>query len=288
MKNVILLANLLVALVLAGAITAQSLVDRQQTLEEGFAETENLTQALAQHTRQIADTLEVSLGTLIEQFDGQEIEGLAESGRLHQLLLNRQADSALTYAYYVLDVTGQLLATSRTPTPDPVNLSWTPEFQDLRDGDSDGMTLGIPREGTVGYSAGERVVTVSRRLLDADGEFAGMVAAAVSLDYMLDFYDSLRQVPGDVVGLLDSDGVVIVRSPDSGLAGTQASGELIYESIEQDGDRGRFLGRLDGLDQPDRLITYQLVPTRTLTVYVGLDLANVLAPWQERLYFKVF
>ncbi|MGM0633985.1 MAG: ATP-binding protein, partial [Pseudomonadota bacterium] len=32
----------------------------------------------------------------------------------------------------------------------------------------------------------------------------------------------------------------------------------------------------------------QLVPTRTLTVYVGLDLANVLAPWQERLYFKVF
>ncbi|MEX1198006.1 MAG: ATP-binding protein [Pseudohongiellaceae bacterium] len=288
MKNVILLSNLVVALVLGGAITAQSLVDRQQTLEDGFVSAENLTQALAQHTRQVADTLEVGLGTLVEQFQDVPIDDPANAERLHQLLANRQADSALTYAYYVLDADGQLVATSRTADPEPVDLSGMPDFQDARDSDSDNMSLGVPRTGTVGFSEGQRVVTVSRRLLDADGEFAGMVAAAVSLDYMLEFYDSLRRVPGDVVGLLDSEGVVIVRSPDSELAGTQASGELIYESMEQEGSTGRFIGRLADLGQPDRLITYELVPTRTLTVYVGLDVASVLASWRERMYFKVF
>lgn len=286
MKKAVILANLAFAAVLAGAIAVQSMVDRQQTLDAGFESSETLTRALAQHTRQVADTLVVGLGTLAAQFNELDSGGTLDRQRLHRLLATRQAESALTYSYYVLDAQGRVLAVSGNNDPSPTDMSWLPNFQAARGGEQEGLTLGVPRVGTAGNAEGRDIVTVSQRLVGDDGEFAGIVAANISLSYMRQFYDSLRSVDGDVVGLIDGD-VLIIRSPPSDIVGRSLSGTQLYQSIEQGDGSGRLLGQARDGDGVDRLISHQDVPGRNLTVYVGLDLGAVLAPWYGRLYFKI-
>jgi PAS domain S-box-containing protein len=284
LRKAVILANLLFIAVLAGAITVQSMVDRQQTLEEGFETAETLTRALAQHTRQVADTLVVGLGTLAAQFGEISVNGVVDRDRLHRLLATRQAESALTYSYYVLDTEGRVLEVSGTDDPPPMDMSWLTDFQRAREGEQ-GLMLGVPRVGTAGSAEGRDIVTVSQRLVGDDGEFAGLVAANISLDYMLQFYNSLRRVEGDVVGLMDGNGILIVRSPPDDRLGTPASSDLAYEFVEDGETGGRILSEVSS--GTDRLVSFLSVPALNLRVYVGLDLGAVLSPWYSRLYFKI-
>lgn len=106
-----------------------------------------------------------------------------------------------------------MVATSRTPNPRPVDLSGIPDFTVHRDGEHRGLYIGPPRLGRVGHAEGRWISNISRRIESGDGRFAGVVAAVLSLDYLLSFYDTLSIGEQGVVGLLSTDGIMIARGP---------------------------------------------------------------------------
>lgn len=288
LRQIYWLGNGMVALVLVAAISIQSMADREATLSEGFREADNLTRALVEQTGQLRATMGLGLGRVGEFYrrDG----GQFDSQQLHELLANLQAGSLATETYMVADAQGQLLATAHSAEPGAISIATLPEFQmHLRGEDNtQGRNLGLPRQGLPGHSEDAWLANYSLRLETADGEFAGVVLAAVSINYLLDFYDALRTSELDVVGMINGDGLLVARSPFvPELLGEPALDYLYYDNLVGNNEAGRLAGSITPGHEGERLISYRNVPGTSMIVYVGIARISVLAPWWNRLYFKV-
>ncbi len=288
LRQIYWLGNGMVALVLVVAISIQSMADRESTLADGFREADNLTRALVEQAGQLRATMALGLGRVAELYgrDG----GQFDSQQLHELLATLQSGSLVTETYMIADAQGQLIATAHSADPGVINVSTLPEFQvHLRGEDNQqGRNLGLPRQGLPGYGDDVWVANYSLRLETAGGEFAGVVLAAVSVAYLLDFYDALRTSEADVVGMINGDGLLMVRSPFvPELVGEPALEYLYYDDLVGNEEAGRLVGSIDSQREADRLIAYRNVPGTSLIVYMGIARSSVLAPWWNRLYFKL-
>jgi PAS domain S-box-containing protein len=283
MKKVFLLANVLVALVLMTIITRSVLTDRAQVIETAYRNLENVTAALAEHTQQTLMALD--LGLIAVALMGRE--NIADQAGLERVVANRQAAAVNTYAFYVLDRQGHLLATSRTANPEPVDFSKYPEFTVHRDGDVDGMYVAAPRLGTVGLAEGQWIINVSRRIPAPDGSFLGVAAASMSMDYLVDFYDALRPDDQSALGLLSADGKVIARSPfDGALMGMDISLNSQILNVQESGGGGRVTDLASAGTLP-RLSAYRNTWDDQLIAYANIAEAEALAGWQGRVLSKV-
>jgi PAS domain S-box-containing protein len=284
LRRVLMLANLLVLALLAAVITLQARTDRARVVEMAYLDAENLADALAEHTRQTLAALDLGLTSAIEAMGSLPATGGA---RLHEVLADRQASSAGTYAYFVLDAQGRLVASSRTPQPERADLSDTAEFRVHRDRRDAGLHLGAPRLGRVGYAQGRWIVNASRRIETPDGQFAGVVAVVVSLEHLRRFYDKLRLGDQGVAGLFSAEGVLIARSPwVERFLGQDFSDQPVYREHLARQAQGRLSGAYvtDGVE---RLSAFRRVGDSMTIVYVGLGRDEVLQPWRERLAFQV-
>ncbi len=277
------LANILVALIIIGVIASEVQSDRERVVEATFRDAENLADALAEHTRQTLAAIDLGITTVGEAVTPLGLAPGTDLGGIHDLLAARQNGSAATFAYFVLNADGRLVATSRTPDPEPADLSGYPEFQRHRDGTvPGGFLLGPPRKGQVGHATGRWLVNVSRRIDNPDGSFAGVAVAALSLDYLLHFYDALRIGEHGVVGLLSTEGTIVLRSPfDESFIGRDMSASEFGAQVARSPSRGRFHGPYT-TDGQRRISAYKRISEGRGLVYVGLGEDEVLAPWRRR------
>ena len=58
-------------------------------------------------------------------------------------------------------------------------------------------------------------VYIARRINGPDHIFLGLIVGAIDLPYIADFYQAIKLPPGETVTLLRSDGLVLVRYPDT-------------------------------------------------------------------------
>lgn len=284
MKKVFLLANVLVALVLITIITRSVVIDRAQVIETTYRSLENITETLAEHSQQTLMALDLGL-VAVAQIGSED---MSDRLSLARVVANRQAAAVNTYAFYVMDRQGRLLATSRTPDPDPVDLSQYPEFAVHRDGSLEGMYVAVPRLGTIGFADGQWIVNVSRRISAPDGSFAGVAAASMSLDYLGDFYDALRPGEQSALGLLSADGRVIARSPfDAALMGMDFSQTSQFLDVQDSSGVGGRVTDLATAGMVPRLSAYSYTWGDRLIAYANITEAEALAEWQGRLLSKV-
>lgn len=284
MKKVLLLANIAVALVLALLITRSSISDREQTIESAYQNLEFVTAAMAEHAQQTLAALDLAVGAL--EFQAAE-NGLNNTDLLHQVAVGRQTASVNTYAFYILDQNGRLQVTSRTENPDPVDLSGMAEFTVHRDGEHDGLYIAVPRIGMVGDAEGNWVINVSRRIQSPEGEFAGIAAASMSMDHLLNFYNTLRPAQQSAVGVLSARGQVIARSPfEPELMGMDISASSQFRTVLDRVDGGRVLD-ITADEGLRRLSSFRYTWNEQLITYANITEDEVLADWRGRTASKI-
>lgn len=286
MRRIIILANILVAILLAGVIAAQSIADRRQVVEAAYAHAENLTDALAEHTRQTLAALDLTTRTVADSITPLGRLDEADPAAVRAVLANRQTRALATKAIFVMDANARVLAAPSafmTHVPDPATL---PEFEQHRTGDGDRLIIGPPRRSDMGEGRERWYVNVTRRVENPDGSFGGISGAALSIDYLLAFYDALRLGKGGAVGLFTTDGILIARSPfDETFIGRDLSGGVLFGRLRTGGDRGRFTAPYT-TDGEVRLTAYRRAADDRAVVYVGLGEDESLAPWRARLLFR--
>ncbi|MEX0873262.1 MAG: ATP-binding protein [Aquisalimonadaceae bacterium] len=287
MNKAIIAANVVVALILAGVIGLQAGADRDDVVQHARNDVQNLRDALAEHTRQTMSVLNLSLITVAEDVMPIGTGPDADLGGVHELLARRQEASAATFAFFVLNAHGELVATSRMPDPQPADLSSYPEFRLHRQSADQDLVLGPPRLGRVGHAEGRWIANVSRRIESPDGEFAGIVGAAISIDYLLDFYDTLRIGEQGVVGLFSRDGLLIARSPFvPEYIGRDYTHTPLFRTRIKEGPSGEYTVRYP-TDDLARITAYKVVEDTPAVVFVGLGEKEILAAWHNRLAFQV-
>lgn len=285
MRRIIIFANALVAVLLIGIIAFQTIADRRQVVETAYEHAENLTQALAEHTRQTIDALDLSARAIAEAFTMRRALDQVDPTVVGAVLATSRSRSAASKATFIIGATGTIVAypmSFLSEIADPRNL---PEFVEHQTVRGDRLTIGPPRRSLSGSGRERWYVNLTRRIDNPDGSFAGVAGVALSIDHLMAFYDALRLGKGGAVGLFTRDGVLIARSPfDDAFIGRDLSSGPLFSRYLNEADRGRFTVTYP-TDGGTRLTAYRRAADGSV-VYVGLAEAEVLAPWRARLVFR--
>lgn len=269
---------LILTLVILSLMFLQVLSDYKWVIADAVSDAESVRDAMIGQTRQTLSEVDSALTGIASAVT----PNVLESSDTHVLLRARQDDLAPTFAIFVLDRDGRLVGTSRAESPDPTDFSALSVFQVHRDDPVRGLYIEPPRKELLGDPNDRWIFNVSRRLEHLDGSFAGIVAASMSVDYLVGFYDAMRVGDRGLIGLATDDGIVIARSPlDEPYVGQSILRSRLFEGLAGNQVEGTFRATAitDGVD---RVIAFGRVPQLPVIVYVGISAQERLASWRRR------
>lgn len=122
------------------------------------------------------------------------------------------------------------------------------------------------------------MLTISKRLSNPDGTFAGIVVASLNLSYFLDLFKDVALGPNSNVTLSRLDGVVLMRWPfKREYIGSNISNAKIYQYL-LNSRSGRFETK-SVTDGVHRLVAYSQIGDLPLVIGVGQSTADIFAAW---------
>lgn len=113
-------------------------------------------------------------------------------------------------AFLMIDGQGKLVSTSRVFPAPFLDDSDRAFYLTLRRPTEPDLYVSLP---TQSRAVGSEVLFLARRLVAADGQFAGVAVAVLDVDYFRQFYEALNVGDSRDVALSRGDGAVLVRFP---------------------------------------------------------------------------
>ena len=255
-----------------------SLQARDTALADDESETANLARSLSQHihdTVQSVDTIIIGLRERVVE-DGLSAGRLA---RLNRVMAARVQALPALHGLFLYDTGGELIANSLGIAPAGTNYTDRAYFQYHRDTPSLEPHVGSPLRSR---SDGRWIITVSRRVDDGNGAFAGVIVATLSLDYLNAYYARFDVGRTGVVSLLMADGTMAVRNPSNAevIGKNFANQNEIFQRYLPRSPVGtfRYVSVFDGRE---RLGSFRRVDDYPLVVVVAHSVEDVLATWQR-------
>ena len=250
---------------------------RAITLGADQTETTNLARSLAQHAH---DTVQTADAVLVGLRERVETEGLAPDkvARLDRLMRYRTGSLPLLHGLFVIDGAGIGVA-SALPSPRP-GLSYGDRlyFQWHRLHADRGVHIGDPVRSR---TDGSWIITVSRRIDDPDGRFAGIVLGTIAVDYLQRFYATFDVGGQGVIALDGADGIVVARTTRNGSStGASVASSPVFRQMLPRAEAGSFrtVSLIDGVV---RAGSYRRVEGYPLVIIVAHGLEEVLTDWRS-------
>ena len=249
---------------------------REVAIETVKVETANLTRSLSQHAHDLLLTTDAVLVDIRErvQFSGTSADTL---DRLRRRMLQAIQTTPIIHAIFVYDADGTWVVNS-TSVLAGMNNRDRAFFVYHQNHADPGPFIGPPIRSK---SDGSLVITLSRRIDGADGKFAGVVAATVSVETLRSFYAQFDIGALGAISLLTQEGILLAREPAGGSPiGTDFSRSEIFRKFLPRAPSGNFeaIYASDGIR---RLGNYQQVEGFPLVVIVARGLDGVLAGWRN-------
>src|SRR5450830_662467 len=236
----------------------------------------NIAHALQRHADDAIKSADVSLIGMIKLV---ETEGSGPRGQGHLTALMGQNANALPQinAYFAYDEQGRSLVDS-TPFYVPQDVSDRDYFLFHRDHPGRDAHVGPLIKSR---TTGSWIITVSRRVNHPDGSFAGVIVAALDLEYFKTFYDSFDIGKEGVIFLGTNKGTVLVRRP---LYEEYVGKTMIDTPIFRDHIAKKASGLVtfrSTVDNKIRLTAYDHLQHYPLYVFVALSKQEALSGWVE-------
>lgn len=122
---------------------------------------------------------------------------------------------------------------------------------------------------------------ISRRIEDNSGTFLGVAAAGFDADTFTDFYRTLPLGPKASISVIDVEGRIILRQPESERwVGASVAGGPLMEALKR-GEGNGLVVAASPLDGVERMVAYRLVPEFGLLVAAGIATDDALADWRQ-------
>lgn len=129
------------------------------------------------------------------------------------------------------------------------------------------------------------VITLSRRIDDRDGRFAGLVQAAVRADHFQDFYQGLKLGPGRTVALLDDQMRLVARFPEAPERLGKPLGSPALRSLIAERRTEAIYSAPSAVDGVERLFSLRKIGTHPLYVLVGWEYTEFMANWYRQVFW---
>jgi two-component system, NtrC family, sensor kinase len=177
-------------------------------------------------------------------------------------------------ALHVIGPDGFIMQNSGNPWPD-TSLADRPYFQAHQTDPELGLHIGQPLRS---LSEGVWFVSFSRRIVNADGSFGGVVLAAVEPSYFKRFYKGLSLAEDDLIALLLKDGTLLVCMPDhEGTIGKSLADSPALQAAIAHGSG--VLWSTSPIDARHRFLGYRTLAGGSLVVLAGQSEHTVYDAW---------
>jgi signal transduction histidine kinase/DNA-binding response OmpR family regulator len=248
---------------------------------------QNLAEVLAEHTARSFEALDRTLqqAAIIRRDLGAGRFPTSESALAALRHLKETSPAIIALGW--TDAAGNLEAHTYEEAPPRPNLGDLPHFIAQRDAKEDRLFIAPPLRSA---ASGRWITAISRRLSNADGSFAGIVAAPIDQDYFARTYRMINLGENGVVALVDLGGMVMFRVPfDEKAIGKSFRDSPLFAQHMPQAPRGSFeaVSVVDGLE---RIVGYKVVTGLPLVVLVSYRRDEILQPLytQVRTFSPVF
>lgn len=266
----VLIAGVLCLLVwLAAGVLIQN--DRRQTLDAEVARNTSLTLAHEQGVARSLQWLDQLLVVLRRDYrrQGRELD-------LNVLVKDLGIDLSHINNVVVIDARGEVL---RSLYPGMANVAERPYFQQHHDALSDELVVGPVLMGKI---SDRWSVTLSRRMVDSQGRFDGVVLLAVQPELFTGLFLKSSLRPHDSVELVGLDGEVRARRVGEVVSfGGQLPSSTLFSALTS-AAQGHFQG-IWNAGTMAQLVSYRTVLGAPLVVVVASALDDALAPADFRM-----
>lgn len=208
-------------------------------------------------------------------FDSASYEAAMSGADTHKFLKEKLAGLPQIEAITMINADGKLLNFSRYWPIPAVNVSDRDYYSALRDSKTNELTfIGQPVQNR---GTGTWNIYIARRVNGLRGEFAGLVLAAMSLQYFEDFYQSVSLGEGSAEALLREDGTLLARYPRTKEIGQvfNSGNRLVLK------DGGRALREVSPVDHIRRIKAAHRLSSLPLLVLTTQAESSILAPWRK-------
>ncbi len=183
--------------------------------------------------------------------------------------------SEIIVQFAIIDTKGVMRASTAGPQPaPPIDLSDREHFRVHIDSHEDRLFISKP---VLGRASKAWSVQLSRRFLNRDGTFAGVVVASLNPDHLTRFYDKIDLGSSASISLIGSDGIVRASggAANGYTLGQDLVGTTLLSRIEA-GDNATF-EESSSLAGPSKLVTIRKVRGHPLWVSVSIDKRAIYA-----------
>jgi PAS domain S-box-containing protein len=265
----IVMLGVLVVIAFAGSSAYDAWRSYNSTLAATHREMTNLAQALAEQTAWTFEGIDLVLHDTARWYQNDTKNMPSE--RIDEVLTNRISGVRQIRFVTISDAQGIQRHRSRATSPANLDVSDRSYFIAQRDGTVAGLFMSEP---VVSRSEGRLGIFLSRRLQSETGAFAGVVAAAVSLEDLTQFYAAVTLGNGGAVQLLRDNGQLLMRDPPEPAAIEKGFPQLIAPVAPG----GRLTNPIDGKRV---FIAVARVRDTPLVLAVTRDETIALRPWRD-------
>ena len=184
-----------------------------------------------------------------------------------------RSNTELTLQYGITSPDGFVLQSSLAPLPAPIYVGDRPHFKAQAESTADQLDIGAP---VIGKISGKLTIELTRRVSNAEGSFAGTVAASLDVQQLNKFFGSLDIGQSGVVSLVGFDGIVRARGASDpnapSYAGVSITDSPLFRALHQssNGSYWNTAASSAKFDGVSRLISYRTVTGLPLIAMVGL------------------
>ena len=266
-----------IAVVTIAVFTALLLWElRAKDVAHATGETVSLSHILAeQATRSIQNVDLIVQGTEV-RLAGLAAKGDPLNGRhVHELLRSRLSGVPHVRSLFVVDAKGMSVNGSRQFPSTGLSLTDREYFTVHRDHPRRGLYVGAP---TRARTDGTWTLHLSRRIAGPNGEFRGVIVAALDLGYFETLYESIKFDGIAPIALFLDNGTLVAMQPRD----ESSIGQRMVDASQAWFSRTDELTRAETLPRGERrIVTYHKVAYFPLVVAVGIGMDVILAGWWE-------
>jgi diguanylate cyclase (GGDEF)-like protein len=272
---IVVLIGLIVTLgfsgIFGGVLWDMARRDRAKALDSAS----NLVATIANDVSRNIDLYDLSLQAVVDGLKMPEVDRLSPTLR-HLILFDRATTAKELGSILVIDRSGEVTTDSRFATPPAVNYSQRDFFLIHQARSRIGLYISRPWVA----STGEYLVSLSRRIDDPDGSFAGVVAGTMRLSYFHDLFRKVKLGADDSITLMRSDGTVLMRAPfNIDSIGADFSASAIFQTFPKLPEGSyESVAVSDGIK---RLFAYHQIGEQPLVVTHGLSIDAVYVGWRH-------
>jgi signal transduction histidine kinase/CheY-like chemotaxis protein len=247
---------------------------RQIHQEEEHHAQQNV-EALSEHAQRTFRIHELLIDFVDSHVRGRTWSELAASEALHRELARLAGSNTDVASIFLLDPQGRTFISSRRFPMPPIDASDREYFRVLQG--RDGLHVSAPAHGRL---SNDRFFTLARRRSTPDGRFDGLIAVSVSPSYFESFYAPLRESPQDTIGLVRTDGTMLVREPPLPQSGIVLPQDSVFMQNVRRSPEGGVFTAASVADGQERIFAYRRVGNYPVYASFNTSMMLVWSAWR--------